>query len=144
MKTHRLEYRIAAFTKLKVGIVLHSSFKAMHKELTKLENEVDETVKAFCHFPDKPVAGGALNPQVCTLHFCPEFLAVPIIAHEAVHAALQLGRIFQLDQESNTGEELLAETCDHLVDCVFDAAKQAGFTVRRRYLGQTEKASTRL
>lgn len=120
MKAIRSKFPIGAFTELQIGVVIHPSLAALRREFVSLEQEDGGSVLAFCRYLPEIQDG-----TIATLHFCPEYLGITTIAHEALHAVLVLGRYLRLNLEHYGAEELLAESMEAIVSGVLKIKRAA-------------------
>lgn len=118
MKTLKFKFKASPHSDFHVRVVFHET-KA---QLTKVAGG-DVWGLCTCWAP------GDNKNTVATIHFCREFVCVPVIAHEAFHAASAVIKNSRLTGTTEHTDEIFADTIEHIVDRIIRHAIEVGITL---------------
>ena len=118
-------FAAAPFTTLRISLEIHPDIPALQAAYKIRAGWRDSGVQAFCFCRD---GKGGIAAE---LHFARDYMAPGVIAHEALHAALILGRHIYVNPEEESGEELLADTVQTIMDECLAAKRELRASTRR-------------
>lgn len=108
-KAHEFFCDIAPGCHYRAVIIIHPTDKALQEAHRADDGEGE--CEAFCSREGK-------EDQLVSLHFCPEYLTPPVIAHEVFHAVMELIRVLRLNMNDEYAQEVAAHAVSHLMEQV--------------------------